>query len=408
MGIRTVTKLQARQFLLAYQGLLPPYGLRGKQGVLDYIRRVGCIQYDPLNVVGHNQELVLQARVADFQPDLLDDLLYRDRLLVEAWDKNMSIYSTSDWPSFHRIRKAAELSTEQGDVRILKALPEIRKAFEERGPLSSADLAFHDVVDWSWSPTTLSRAALESMYFMGELVIHHRTRTRKTYDLTTRCLPQTVLEQSDPHTTEDAYHEWRVLRRIDGIGLLWDRPGDAWLGMHSIKSVERAAALKRLLRKRQLVEVRVGDASTLFYINAQEEPLLEQTCAIQAISQAAAILAPLDNLLWDRKMIRELFGFDYTWEVYKPVRERRYGYYVLPVLFGDRFVARVEPRYDRRNKTLNISNWWWEQGVHQSKSMETALRHCLERLGASLGAQNILLDGAAEQQKSLCRLIPDR
>ncbi|MFA4954896.1 MAG: crosslink repair DNA glycosylase YcaQ family protein [Patescibacteria group bacterium] len=406
MGKRTITRLQARRFLLAYQGLLPPYGLRGKQGILGYIRRVGCIQYDPLNVVGHNQELVLQSRVADFHPPLLDELLYGDRLLVEEWDKNMSIYSASDWPLFHRTRRAAEVSTEGRDARILKAFPEVRRAFGERGPLSSTDLTFHDTVDWSWSPTTLSRAVLESMYFAGELVIHHRTRTRKTYDLATRCLPQAVLEKSDSNTTEGAYHEWRVLRRIDGIGLLWNRPGDAWLGMHSITSAARAAALKQLLQKRQLVEVQVGDASVPFYINAREEPLLEQMCAARTVSQAAAVLAPLDNLLWDRKLIRELFDFDYTWEVYKPVRERQYGYYVLPVLYGDRFVARVEPRYDGKSKTLNVSNWWWEQGVRRSKHMETALQHCLEHLRSSLGAQDIRLDGAAEQKKDLHRLIP--
>ena len=406
MGKRTITRLQARRFLLTYQGLLPPYGLCGKQGILDYVHRVGCIQYDPLNIVGHNQELVLQSRIADFHPALLDELLYSDRLLVEEWDKNMSIYGASDWPLFHRTRRAAELSIEGRDARILEAIPEVRRALEERGPISSADLAFHDVVDWSWSPTTLSRAVLESMYFSGELVIHHRTRTRKTYDLATRCLPQAVLEGPDSNTTEGAYHEWRVLRRIDGIGLLWNRPGDAWLGMHSITSAARAAALKQLLQKRQLVEVQVCDASVPFYINAREEPLLERTCEVGTVSEAAAVLAPLDNLLWDRRLIRELFDFDYTWEVYKPAHERQYAYYVLPVLYGDRFVARIEPRYDRGSKTLNVSNWWWEQGVRLSKHMEKALQNCLEHLASSLGAQDIRLDGAAEQRKDLHRLIP--
>lgn len=401
-----ITRTQARRFLLAYQGLLPPYRLHGKQGVLSYVQRVGCIQYDPLNVVGHNQDLVLQSRVDDFHPPLLDDLLYNDRLLVEEWDKNMSIYSTWDWPSFQRIRTASEQRLERQDARIRKVFPEIRKEFAARGPLSSADLTFHDIVDWSWSPTTLSRAALESMYFAGELVVHHRTRTRKTYDLATRCLPAAVLQAPDPNGTEPAYHDWRILRRINGIGLLWNRPGDAWLGMHSITSAARAASLERLLQEHRLVNVQVKDIPAPFYLDAEQEPLLDRICAGRRVPRIAAVLAPLDNLLWDRNLIRQLFGFDYTWEVYKPVRERQYGYYVLPVLYGDRFVARIEPTYDRTSGTLSISNWWWEQDIHRSDSMDTALQHGLGRLGAFLGAQDIRLDGAAAQQKDLYRLIP--
>jgi len=107
METRTITKQQARHTILAHQGLWPPYALEGKAGVLEYIHRVGCIQFDPLNIVGRNPELVLQARVAGFQPVMLQELLYKDRRLLDGWDKNMSIYGVEDWPYFHRRREAA-------------------------------------------------------------------------------------------------------------------------------------------------------------------------------------------------------------------------------------------------------------------------------------------------------------
>ena len=101
-----ITRKQARRFLLGHQGLQPPHQYLGKPGILEYIRRVGCIQYDPLNIVGHNPELVLQSRVAGFRPDMLKELLYEDRLLLDGWDKQMSIYCLADWPYLRRWREA--------------------------------------------------------------------------------------------------------------------------------------------------------------------------------------------------------------------------------------------------------------------------------------------------------------
>src|SRR5512136_1978564 len=101
-----LTKAQARRFILTHQGLWPPSALQGKAGVLDFIRHVGSIQFDPLNIVGHNPELVLQARVADFRPAMLRELLYDERRLVDGWDKMVSIYAVEDWPYFVRQREA--------------------------------------------------------------------------------------------------------------------------------------------------------------------------------------------------------------------------------------------------------------------------------------------------------------
>jgi uncharacterized protein YcaQ len=397
----TITNRQARRFILAHQGLWPPYELEDKSGILDFIRRVGCIQFDPLNMVGHNPELVLQARVSDFRPVMLQDLLYKDRKLLDGWDKNMSIYSLEDWPYFHRRRKAALRNPGKSPEPVKSILPQVRQAIEGRGPLSSIDLDFDQTVDWSWAPTRLARAALESMYFWGELIIHHKVHTRKVYDFASRHIPEELLSASDPNETEEQYHNWYVLRRIGSVGLLWNRSGGAWLGISGIKSKERKAALTRLLGQGKVIEVQIKGIEPPFYMRSEDKPCLDKTLDSDDPSPRAAVMAPLDNLLWDRRLAKELFGFEYRWEVYKPVAERRYGYYVLPILHGDRFVARFEPGRDKKSGALIIKKWWWESGVTPSKRMQSDLRHCFERFLSYLGTDNLQIDGKTARQKGL-------
>jgi uncharacterized protein YcaQ len=104
---------------------------------------------------------------------------------------------------------------------------------------------------------------------------------------------------------------------------------------------------------------------------------LEESMKMDDIPQQAAIIAPLDNLMWDRELINALFGFNYRWEVYKPVKDREYGYYVLPVLYGDRFIARFEPGRDKKNDSLLIKNWWWEKDIDVTQDIQDALKDCL-------------------------------
>jgi hypothetical protein len=103
-------------------------------------------------------------------------------------------------------------------------------------------------------------------------------------------------------------------------------------------------------------------------------------------------MAPLDNLLWDRRMLKEIFDFEYKWEVYVPADKRRYGYYVLPVLYGDRFVARFEPGYDKQQGILTIKGWWWEEGVAPSEQMRIDLADCFHRFLQYLGGQCLQIE----------------
>ncbi len=406
MDEMTCTRAQARRFLLQHQGLWPPRALSGPAGVLAFLRRVRCIQFDPLDVVGRNPDLVLQSRVGDFRPEMLSDLLYCDRLLLDGWDKQMSIVCTEDWPFFSRQRAAARTDPRQSAPPILASLPAVRRELQERGPLSSLDLALDESIDWHWAPTRLARAALESMYFWGELVVHHKVRTRKVYDFAQNCLPPKLLAAPEPNPDEAGYHDWYVRRRLGSVGLLADRPGDAWLGIEGLKTPERRAALSRLVAAGQVAAVRLEESGDKYYLRAEDLTELAAAGreAAGTVRHEAAILAPLDNLLWDRRMLAELFGFAYRWEVYKPAAERTYGYYVLPVLAGDRFVARFEPGRDRAARSLIIRNWWWEPGVEPSPTLVGALTECFTKFIEYLGAERMALAADLREREDLAWL----
>lgn len=391
-----ITKKQARQFILAYQGLLPPHQLRTKGEILDFVRRVGCIQYDPLDMVGSNPNLVLQSRVRGYQPALLEELLYTQRRLVEGWDKNAAIYAVEDWPYFSRYRTRTITRHGREITELYEVLPQVTEELRERGPLSSLDFEPTAKVDWFWAPTSVTRAALETLYTWGDLVIHSRIRTRRVYDLAARHMPAEILNAPDPNPTDQEYFQWHVKRRIGAVGLMWNRASDAWLAIRGLKTPQRNAAFVALEDIGEIIPIEVKDLGYPAYIPKEQLPLLEQVLAGKNTKPRAAFIAPLDNLLWDRKLIAALFGFAYTWEVYKPAAQREYGYYVLPVLYGDRFVARFEPRLDKKTGILEILNWWWEPGVKLTESMQRSLIRGLEEFMSYLGAAGLQVSSSEE------------
>jgi len=408
--IRCLTKAEARRFLLLHQHLWPPRGLRGKAGILDLIRHVGCIQYDPVNLVGQNPELVLQARVIDYTPALLAELLYADRRLVDGWDKQAAIHLVEDWPFFIRRRERAR--REYGDPANppMAIAAAVKDAIRERGPLCSADLEHNTTIDWWWGvPTRLGRAALEILYGMGEVGVHHRINTRRYFDLLERLLPADLLADPDPNPTDEAYQDWHVARRVGSLGLASPAAGEYWLGMGGMKAEPRRATLARLAAQGVLIPVAVeGIVQAPLFIRAADASLLDAAASADGGTPSAAFIGPLDNLIWDRDLIRWLFDFDYTWEVYKPAAQRKYGHYVLPVLYGDRFIARVEPIFDRKARMLTIVNWWWEAGVVPDDAMVAALAECLAAFGRYLGAGKIRLGDAVAGDGVMRRAITQR
>ncbi|RME60584.1 hypothetical protein D6779_01925, partial [Candidatus Parcubacteria bacterium] len=209
------------------------------------------------------------------------------------------------------------------------------------------------------------------------------------FDLIERLLPEELLSAPNPHADENAYHDWHVLRRVRGMGLAAPNAGDHWLGIVGAKGRERRKALARLVERHLLIPVKVqGVDRWTLYMHSADMPLLERIQQQSPPDPEAAFLAPLDNLLWNREMIAALFDFEYVWEVYVPKNRRRYGYYTLPVLYGEHFVARVDFQFDKKSRFLSVNNWWWEPNVKLSAEMRTALGRCLEEFAEYLGAQD--------------------
>lgn len=384
-----LTNAQARRFLLRKHGLLGEPVFAGKAGVLDFVQRVGCVQFDPVDVCGKNAELVLQSRVAGFDKPMLGALLYEDRALVDYFDKNLSIFATCDWPYFAR-RRAHHRARERSHVEILTVADDIKRHIAAHGAVCSADLDLPDKVNWYWSETRLSRAALEHLYFAGELGIHHKRGGIKYYDLIERCLPAELAQASDPFPDDGDHLAWRVLRRIGAVGLLWNRASDAWLGIDGLNAASRAASFDTLLAQGHIAPVTVEGVREPLYVRAEDLPLAARCAAGEEFSPRCELIAPLDNLLWDRKLIRALFGFDYKWEIYTPVEQRKYGHYVLPLLWGDRFAARVESAVDRRRGVLTVKNIWHEEGCHVPSD---ALNNCFARFAAFNDCGTVTMSG---------------
>jgi uncharacterized protein YcaQ len=395
-----LSKTEARLFLLNHHRLFPARNLIGEDGVLDYIRHVGCIQFDPLNVVGRNPDLVLQSRIKNYRPSILRNLLYKNRKLMDGWDKMASIYVIEDWPFFTKHRDAIEQRTiERRPTRA--TINYVLDELTTNGPHSSLHYKGSEKVDWFWGPTNLYRAALEYLFSIGQIGIESRINNRRNFDLIENLLPGCIRERSDPFKTLDKYHDWHFYRRTGSMGII-DSRAENWRGILDVNKNNRIRTLDRLERSGQLVCIKIeGFSGKTFYIREKDKPTLDSLFRKDQNPKNASIIAPLDNLIWNRRIIRELFDFNYVWEVYKPKKDRKFGYYVLPVLFKDRFIARFEPKFNKKLKTLTIINWWWENNVDQDSTMIQALEYCFRDFLRFLNASFLILSDQVKDQHRL-------
>ncbi|HOB19514.1 MAG TPA: crosslink repair DNA glycosylase YcaQ family protein [Candidatus Atribacteria bacterium] len=382
----SLTNKQARHFILLKHGLIGDYRFEGKEGVLAFVRQAGCIQFDPIDICGKNPELVLQSRVKGFTRQMLYELLYTDRKLLDYFDKNLAIISVDDWKYFSRMRRSFSENTRSLD-EVEAVVDHIRSVIRERGYVSSRDLELDQKVDWYWSSTKLSRAALETMYFRGDLIILHKKGNTKYYALAEDHLPPELIKAEDPNRTELDHLKWRVLRRISAVGLLWNRASDAFLFISDFKAGKCNEVFKALLQDGSIREVRVEGIKDMLYCCSEDEALISKVLEEPELKGRTELLAPLDNILWDRKLINALFGFDYRWEVYTPEPQRKYGYYVLPILSGDRLIGRVEPVNQRKEGTLLIKNIWLEDGVRVTNKLKSDLDDCFRRFALFNGCR---------------------
>ncbi len=384
----------ARRFLVSRHLLAPPRSLPAKpESVLAAVERLGLLQFDPLEVPGaRNHDLTLHARVGGYQRAWCDQWLYGpDRRLIELYNKSLNLVPMHELPHY---RVTWQRWGSQVDDGILKEQADVAKAILKRlrtdGPLSTAAFSEHGhAVDWWWAPTRASRAVMEALFVAGRIGISRRDGNRRYYDLIERLVPAKLLKLRE--SEEDGMTR-RLLSRFRATGMT--KPSGTQMEvMYSAGSTpERIRRTARLVEEGALLPLTVEGLKGERYIIAAEEAILESTADLASIpSPSVAFLAPLDPLVWDRRMLRELWGFDYLWEVYVPESKRKWGYYVLPILFGDRFVGRIEPRLDRKAKTLNILGIWFEPAFAPMEDPRfiPALREALDAYRSFVGATKI-------------------
>jgi uncharacterized protein YcaQ len=384
-----VSAESARRFLVARHFLAAPRALAGGlDAVLEVVRRLGSVQFDPIAVAGRSHDLVLHARVAGYEPAWCD-LLYERRELFEAYNKGLSLVPASEYPWFRGTpsRNAQRVLAENAEVagRVLERI-------RAEGPLSSLDFerAHGPTTDWFGMPTNVVRAVLEAYSVTGELGLARRDGNRRYYDVIERLLPAEMLEREVP-LHEQLRH--KMLSRYRAHGLLGaGGGGDVFGGLGPAKPIPERPELPgrtnlraELVERGDLVPVDVEGVRGKRFVLRDDLDLLDSPPEPPA---GVAFLPPFDALVWDRPLLGQLFGFEYVWELFFPPDKRRWGWYVLPMVFRDRFVGRIEPRIDREGGRVEVIGLWWEDGFLPRKAdgfvdaMRDALRAYLRFAGA--------------------------
>jgi uncharacterized protein len=394
MSTMQISGDHARRFLVSRHLLAPPRALPAEPAsVLEVVERLGSLQFDPLEVPGaRNHDLVLHARIGGYRREWCEEWLYGpDRRLIELYNKSLNLLPMHELPHYRItwLRNTAAI-----DNGILKEQADVAKAILKRlktdGPLSTAAFSEHGhAVDWWWAPTRASRAVMEALFVTGRIGISRREGNRRYYDLMERLVPAELLELRE--SEEDAMTH-RLLSRFRATGMTTPVGTQTEVMYSAGSTAERTRRTARLVEDGELLPIEVEGLKGPRYIIAAEEPILEATAEPGSLpSPSVAFLAALDPLVWDRRMLRELWSFDYLWEVYVPQAKRKWGYYVLPMLFGDRFVGRIEPRIDRKTKTLTILGIWFEPDFKpmESPGFIGALRDAIEAYRSFVGAAKV-------------------
>lgn len=394
----SVTAKAARRFLLRRTGLGRLAGegraWAGPQGTAAAVRALEYVQVDPMQVLACNHDLVLGARVARYRPGLLDDALYRDRTLVEVVARNRCIVPASDYWIF-RLRFAEIEHANRPQLAALEPVMEqVLRRIEAEGGLSSLDFEDDTRTSGWWEPdgqarTRAVRQALEWLWHFGRVAISSRTGQRRHFDLPERLFgPAAAAPPYDPAApalrTQDADRLRDALLRkyCRAMGLVDTR--DWSFGWTRYTAPERKALAARSVREGWLVPVRIEGVKNTYYVAADEVDSLLRAGHLE-FEADVRFLPPLDNLIWLRGRLGELFGVDYTWEAYTPQSKRKYGPYTCLILRGDLLVGRIDAHLDRGRSTLIIDRVWWEPDARpvSAGEMGTALEEWAQANGAA-------------------------
>lgn len=360
-----LSRAEARRLLVSHHGLNRSLG-RGARGTRAVLERLRCIQLDPLDVIGTNADLVVMARVEGVaRGDVWRHLFPKHAF--EHFAKERCILPASAFPAYRRQGHAAQAPWWRHGEREQRVPPRVLKTvldeIGERGPVTAAELTDHgrvEAIDWSgWKGTSKATSmALEILWTRCDVVVAGRTESgAKLYDIPERAL-------ADLPPPPDDFARWALRERVTAAGLLTRAGGSMW---SMLSNVRTSPVVEEMIEAGELVEVALEDSPRRYL--AIPDFLARRRVTYDG---RVRILGPLDPLLWDRGLIRHVFGFDYVWEVYKPARQRKWGWYVCPLLHRDALVGRLEGRVERG--VLLIKKLWLDADVDVTAALE---RHAL-------------------------------
>ena len=378
---------QARQIAIRSQLLSNSNPLAGKDGVAQTIEHLGYLQIDTIAVVERAHHHTLWTRCPDYQPGFLHDLVAIDRRVFEYWAHAMAFLPMSDYRFYiprmerHRTTSRAWLSEwkkEHGHI-----LDQVLNRIRKEGALTSKDFELPPGVKrgtwWDWKPT---KRALEILFWQGHLMISERKNFQKVYDLTERVLPPGTNTASP---TEEELGRFHVRRALGGLGVAQEcEIRDAF---HIVNRSLIAKTLEEMQQSKEAIPLSVEGLDGTYYALTET---LEQQDALR--SNTAHIMSPFDNLTIQRNRMEQLFGFKYTIECYLPEAKRKYGYFVLPVLWRDEFIGRLDSKADRKTKTFIVKKLWFEPGFQALDEAIPAFAETLARFARFNNCDTIEFD----------------
>ncbi len=363
-----ISNREARHLWLDAQGLAtPPVGA---PDILAIVRRLGFVQLDTIRVVSRAHHHIIWSRNQHYREPMLNRLLAKDRSLFEHFTHDASVLPMEFYPmwqrQFRRLRAKREKSTYFASVPDAGERDAIRKRITDDGPLSTH--AFDTKVAdrgrmWARPP---HKIALDYMWIAGELATSHRINFNKYYDLSERVIPADLLNN---HPVDEIQIGWLCRAALDRLGFA--TPGEIQRFWEAVDATEARGWVDRAGPSVVPVEVEAADGSWgNAFANADIGARLAET---RAPTSRLRILNPFDPVIRDRARLKRLFGFDYRVEMFVPAAKRVWGYYVYPLLEGDRFVGRIEVKGDRARETITVLAFWPEPGVKWSASRRDKL-----------------------------------
>jgi len=351
------------------------------QSLTRFVEDAGGIQLDSINVVDRAHHLTLWSRFGPFRRTTLDELIYGRRVLFEYWAHVACLVPISHFPAWRRVMLDYR-HRHKGWTTFLRKNPTLLRTVEaairDRGPLGNADFQHARPGGrrgwWDWKPAT---HALDFLWMSGRTTIHSRLHFQKRFDLLDRVLPTAL---AAPVLAAPAFRRWHLERSLHAMGAATETDLRMYLTFPRANTTERRTALREMLATGEVVEVAVAGDRARWYALARDLAPLAAAGRRDTGSQGSTLLSPFDSLLWHRERVQRLFGFDYRIEVYVPGPQRKFGYYVLPLLVDGQLVGRADTKLHRHDRRLELKHVHLEPWLVAGKApgLSRALRGLAE------------------------------